>query len=100
MISLATRNALLKQPKLLYWFAVFFVLEGLILTATVSFPGQHAPRGAGRRHATSRFCRLPRLHPIPSGRHPQNSGLDSPPRCDKRCSENGIANGRQANLSV
>src|SRR5207244_13320952 len=72
----------------------------IILTSTVWFLGQHAPRGAGRRHATSRFCRLPRLHPIPSRRHPRNSGLDSPPRCDKRCSENDIANGSQANLSV
>jgi hypothetical protein len=33
--------------------------------SSVWSPEQHAPREAGRRHATSRFCQLPRLHPIP-----------------------------------
>jgi hypothetical protein len=39
--------------------------EQMILTPVVCFPGQHAPREAACRHATLRFCRLQRLHPIP-----------------------------------
>jgi hypothetical protein len=42
MISLATRNAPLKQPKLLYWFAVFFVFGGMMCLLTIVllvFPG-------------------------------------------------------------